>query len=79
MSNRTGAKPKVGNEPRLYSVKTVKAMFDVPEFRTLTRWMASPAVGFPQAVWINGQRFFDADEVDAFVKNRVAESLRGVK
>jgi len=77
MSERTGAKPKFDvPEKRLYGTKTVRRMFGDAEPRTLTRWMENPNVNFPQAIWIAGQRYFDADEIDAFVKRRATESLR---
>jgi hypothetical protein len=50
-------------------------MFGDVEPRTLTRWMENPNVNFPKAIWIAGQRFFDADQIDAFIKKCAAKSL----
>jgi len=78
MSERTGARPKFDSPgERYYGTKEVRRMFGNVEPRTLTRWMGNPNVNFPKALWIGGQRFFNADEIDAFIKKCAAESLSG--
>jgi len=76
MSERTGARPKFDSpRERYYGTKEVRRMFGDVEPRTLTRWMENPNVNFPKAIWIAGQRFFDADQIDAFIKKCAAKSL----
>lgn len=33
---------------------------------TLYRWLQNPTLGFPRPRYINGRRYFDDDELDAF-------------
>jgi hypothetical protein len=40
---------------------------------TLKSWERNPRLNFPQPVWINGRKFRDADELDAFDRARAAE------
>jgi hypothetical protein len=34
--------------------------------RTIDRWTADPKLKFPQPQWINGRRYWDEAELDAF-------------
>jgi len=31
--------------------------------RTLDRWLANPSLVFPRPIFINGRRYFDADQI----------------
>jgi hypothetical protein len=40
---------------------------------TLFRWDQNPALGFPRPIEINGRKYRDAAELDAFDQARAAE------
>jgi hypothetical protein len=42
--------------------------------KTLERWDQKPELKFPPIIWINGRKFRDADEVDAFILAQVRAS-----
>ena len=43
--------------------------------RTLDRWDDQPELGFPPVIWINGRKYRDADQLDAFKAARVRASM----
>ena len=43
--------------------------------RTLDRWDDQPELGFPSAVRINGRKYRDTDQLDAFDAARVRDSM----
>ncbi len=40
--------------------------------RTLDRWVADPRLGFPQPLYVNGRRYFDLDEIEAWERRQAA-------
>ena len=43
--------------------------------RTLARWDKKPELGFPGVIYINSQRYRDADKLDEFDAARVRASM----
>jgi predicted DNA-binding transcriptional regulator AlpA len=42
--------------------------------RTIDRWAADPATGFPQPVYIRGRKYRDAEAVEAFEASMLAKA-----
>jgi hypothetical protein len=42
--------------------------------KTLTRWDEREEVGFPKAIWLNGRRYRDLDEVEKWVRKSAVAS-----
>lgn len=39
---------------------------------TLWRWCENPSMGFPQPLRINGRKYFDVTELDAWDRSRIS-------
>jgi predicted DNA-binding transcriptional regulator AlpA len=52
--------------------RQVRDRYSISEM-TLWRWDHKPQVGFPKAVWINGRKYRDEAELDAFDATCAAE------
>jgi hypothetical protein len=44
--------------------------------RTLQRWDATPDLGFPLPIYINGRKYRDEEKLDQFDRERAVESAR---
>jgi predicted DNA-binding transcriptional regulator AlpA len=52
---------------RLLTAKEVRQRFGNISDMSLWRWIESETLGFPKPVYIMRRRFWDADEVEAFI------------
>jgi hypothetical protein len=60
---------------RLIPDRKVRDRYSVSAM-TIWRWDHRPEVGFPKPVWINGRKYRDEQELDAFDSSRTAERER---
>jgi hypothetical protein len=44
--------------------------------RTLPRWDEKPELGFPKPIYINGRKYRDEAELDAFDRTQAVKSAR---
>ena len=55
---------------RLLKSAAVMARFGGISGQTLWRYNRDPELGFPKPIYINGVRFWDEGEIEAFIENR---------
>jgi predicted DNA-binding transcriptional regulator AlpA len=55
------------------SARKVWERYDVTD-RTIDRWIADPAMGFPQPITINKRRYFSESELTAWERRRAGRA-----
>ena len=55
------------------SARKVWERYDVTD-RTVDRWIADPAMGFPQPITINKRRYFSESELTAWERRRAGRA-----
>lgn len=61
----------------LITRKSLAAAFDVTT-RTIIRWEKSPALNFPKSIAINGKRYWDAAEIEAWKAARFRAAIAAI-
>lgn len=57
---------------KLLPIREILARYSVSD-RTIDRWLATPALGFPKPLVIRRRRFWRQAEIDRFDQQRAAE------
>jgi predicted DNA-binding transcriptional regulator AlpA len=60
--------------PQWASARTVAQSFDISR-RTLDRWLSRENLGFPRPHQVNGRKFFNQSEVDAWMRARATGTI----
>lgn len=60
---------------RLLPAKAVRARFGGCSTMTLWRYLQDESLGFPQPVFIRKRRYWDADEVEAFIDRQALNTI----
>ena len=70
----TAAPPKEAAPPlkKLMRSAAVMARFGGISGQTLWRYGRDPKLNFPQPIYINGVRYWEADEIEAFIERQAS-------